>query len=53
MRRFLRLGIKKKLADGLTPFFIGRDERIRTSDPFTPSEVRYQTALRPDRYDGL
>ena len=29
--------------------FIGRDERIRTSDPHTPSVMRYQAALRPDR----
>ncbi len=28
---------------------IGRDERIRTSDPHTPSVMRYQAALRPDR----
>ncbi len=28
--------------------FNGRYERIRTSDPFTPSEVRYQAALRTD-----
>ena len=27
---------------------IGRDERIRTSDPHTPSVMRYQAALRPD-----
>ena len=26
----------------------GRAEEIRTPDPFTPSEVRYQTALRPE-----
>ena len=26
----------------------GRDERIRTSDHLTPSQVRYQAALRPD-----
>lgn len=26
----------------------GRDERIRTSDPHTPSVMRYQAALRPD-----
>ena len=26
----------------------GRDERIRTSDPHTPSVVRYQTALHPE-----
>ena len=30
---------------------IGRDERIRTSDPHTPSVMRYQAALRPDRPD--
>ena len=29
---------------------IGRDERIRTSDPHTPSVMRYQAALRPDRF---
>jgi hypothetical protein len=28
---------------------VGRDERIRTSDPHTPSVMRYQAALRPDR----
>ncbi len=32
-----------------TAFLIGRDERIRTSDPHTPSVMRYQAALRPDR----
>ena len=26
----------------------GRNERIRTTDPFHPKEVRYQAALRPD-----
>ena len=26
----------------------GRDERIRTSDPLLPKQVRYQTAPRPD-----
>jgi hypothetical protein len=25
----------------------GRDEKIRTSGPLTPSQVRYQTALHP------
>ena len=29
--------------------FIGRDERIWTSDPLHPMQVRYQAALRPDR----
>ena len=33
--------------------FIGRDERIRTSDPHTPSVMRYQAALRPDRGERL
>ena len=31
----------------------GRDERIRTSDPHTPSVMRYQAALRPDRRAAL
>ncbi len=26
----------------------GRDDWIRTSDPLTPSQVRYQTAPHPD-----
>jgi hypothetical protein len=26
----------------------GRDERIRTSDPLLPKQVRYQAAPRPD-----
>ncbi len=30
---------------------LGRGERIRTSDHFTPSEVRYQAALRPEAAD--
>ncbi len=29
-------------------FEIGRGERIRTSDPLVPNQVRYQTALRPE-----
>ena len=28
---------------------VGRGEKIRTSDPHTPSVVRYQAAPRPDR----
>ncbi|CAH1670567.1 hypothetical protein CHELA40_13444 [Chelatococcus asaccharovorans] len=28
--------------------FDGRSERIRTSDPLVPNEVRYQTALHSD-----
>ena len=27
----------------------GRGDRIRTCDPHTPSVMRYQAALRPDR----
>ena len=27
----------------------GRRERIRTSDPFVPNEVRYQAALHADK----
>ena len=27
---------------------IGRSERIRTSDPLVPNEVRYQAALHSD-----
>src|SRR5688500_19024997 len=27
---------------------VGRGERIRTSDPLLPKQVRYQTALHPD-----
>ena len=28
--------------------FFGRGEKIRTSDPLHPMQVRYQAALRPD-----
>ena len=31
---------------------IGRSERIRTSDPLLPKQVRYQAALRSDRWAG-
>lgn len=30
------------------PFFIGRDERIRTSDFLHPMQALYQTELRPE-----
>ena len=30
----------------------GRGDRIRTCDLFTPSEARYQAALRPDVPNG-
>ena len=32
---------------------IGRSERIRTSDPLLPKQVRYQAALRSDRGRGV
>ena len=31
-----------------TQGFFGRGEKIRTSDPLHPMQVRYQAALRPD-----
>ena len=31
------------------PDLIGRGEKIRTSDPLHPMQVRYQAAPRPDR----
>ncbi len=31
----------------LQAFLNGRDDTIRTCDPFVPSEVRYQAALHP------
>ena len=30
----------------------GRGERIRTSDPLCPRQVRYQAALRPDEAES-
>src|SRR5262249_7888248 len=33
-------------------FTDGRGERIRTSDPLLPKQVRYQTALHPDAVRG-
>ena len=32
---------------------VGRGERIRTSDPHTPSVMRYQAALRPDQTGAI
>ena len=32
----------------LPPVTSGRDDWIRTSDPLTPSQVRYQAALHPE-----
>lgn len=31
----------------------GRGDWTRTSDPLTPSQVRYRAALRPDLPNGL
>ena len=33
---------------GMLLILNGRGERIRTSDPLVPNQVRYQTALRPE-----
>ena len=40
-------GVRKKSIDAN-----GRGERIRTSDPLNPIEVRYQAALRPDMFNS-
>jgi hypothetical protein len=36
------------LSTGWKAAWIGRGEKIRTSDPLHPMQVRYQAALRPD-----
>ena len=36
------------LVDPDRPISCGRGEKIRTSDPLHPMQVRYQAALRPD-----
>ena len=44
----LNVNNKKGFRKSLKPFFLnGRDDTIRTCDPFVPSEVRYQAALHP------
>ena len=35
---------------GIDPRQFGRCERIRTSDPFVPNEVRYQAAPHTDEF---
>jgi hypothetical protein len=35
------------------PLFVGRGEKIRTSDPLRPRQVRYQAALRPVNQPAL
>ena len=42
-----RVASRKKMY--LQSTLIGRGEKIRTSDPLHPMQVRYQAALRPDR----
>ena len=37
---------------GVAGRVIGRCERIRTSDPFLPKEVRYQAAPHTDIFEG-
>ena len=44
----LGIGPKQQKAPRGT-FVIGRAERIRTSDPLLPKQVRYQAAPQPDR----
>jgi hypothetical protein len=39
------------MADEMGKF--GRSERIRTSDPLLPKQVRYQAALHSDRGGGV
>ena len=36
-----------------TRFLSGRGDWIRTSDPLTPSQVRYQAALRPEDWGRI
>ena len=43
---------KKAIHEWMAFFVHGRAGRIRTDDPFTPSEVRYQTALQPVSVNG-
>ena len=44
--------LRKTAVFGWERLLIGRDERIRTSDPHTPSVMRYQAALRPEPVEG-
>ena len=47
-RRRLEMGLGMK-GELLASDMNGRGDWIRTSDPHTPSVMRYQAALRPDR----
>jgi hypothetical protein len=42
------LGEWSTLRRRMTVMMFGRSERIRTSDPLVPNEVRYQAALHSD-----
>ena len=48
---YLRVLLTKKgYRPSCIPFvFFGRGEKIRTSDPLHPMQVRYQAALRPEQ----
>ncbi len=46
-RRYEKASIKSRL------FLIGRRERIRTSDPLVPNQLRYQAALLAVRITAL
>ena len=41
-------GKTRDFQNGLAVYKNGRGERIRTSDPLVPNQVRYQTAPRPE-----
>jgi hypothetical protein len=48
LRRLLLYPPELRGDDGVNGRARGRGERIRTSDPLLPKQVRYQTALHPD-----
>ncbi len=52
-RRAIRWSFEKGRRPALSFFEAGRGDRIRTCDPHTPSVMRYQAALRPDRARGF
>ena len=45
-----RAGVGMAVRAGYESPQIGRGERIRTFDLLNPIQVRYQAALRPDRF---
>ena len=44
------LRIREKARWGRAFYYFGRDGGIRTHDPLTPSQVRYQAALHPESF---